>query len=89
VVPRAGQNAILHGTFVQRETHVGATVVNGEKLPVVIEDGDGAIGTSDDNHAFRPNFVRRADFQSRHLCDDRHRLTPPRSKGGRAMLTVD
>jgi len=77
MMPRAGQNAVLHRTFVQWEAHVRAAVVNGEKLPVVVEDSDRAIGTGNDDHAFFPHFVHRADFQSRHLCDDRHRPTPP------------
>jgi hypothetical protein len=72
VVPRAGQNAILHGTFVQRETHVGAAVVNGVNLSVVPKDGYGAIWTGYNDDTLMLQLLQRTDIYPHYLSDHCH-----------------
>ena len=35
-----GQNAVLNAAALERETHVGATIIQGEDTPPIIEDED-------------------------------------------------
>ena len=62
MVPVAGQNAVLDRAAVQRKAHVGAPVVHGVHLSVVVvEHGDRSVVAVDDDVPLFLQFVYRSD----------------------------
>jgi hypothetical protein len=57
---------------VQRETHVGAAVVNGVNLSVVPKDGYGAIWTGYNDDTLMLQLLQRTDIYPHYLSDHCH-----------------
>src|SRR5215472_5358263 len=53
VVPVAGQDAILDAAPLERETHVRATIVEGEDAPAVVDNKDRTMTAVHDGPALR------------------------------------
>jgi hypothetical protein len=64
VVPVAGEDAVLDGAPMKRESHVRAAVVQGEHAPIVEENQDGPPVDRDNLPAFPRELRERADFYS-------------------------
>ena len=68
-MPVAGQDSVFNAAPVQRESHVGATVVQSENAAIVVEDGYGV--SSAGHHGASPLLYLSnrpgADF-SRNRC---------------------
>ena len=78
MVPVAGEDAVLHGAAMQRKTHVGAAVVDGVQLPIVVEDHDGDRTLGHHQRTSGPNFLQRSDMK--------HFSYPPAPQDTRACV---
>jgi hypothetical protein len=58
VVPMTGQNAVLNAAALERETHVGATIIQGEDTPPIIEDEDRTMAPGTTSRPFAFNSSR-------------------------------
>ena len=67
VVPVAGQKAVLDGPPVERETHMRAAVVHGERLAVGPEHADGLGADLAGQAALRLQLIEGADALARAL----------------------
>jgi hypothetical protein len=52
-----GQNAVLNAAL-ERETHVGATIIQGEHTPPIIENEDGTMAPVHNEPPLRLQFLK-------------------------------
>jgi hypothetical protein len=58
MVPMTGQNAVLNAAALEWETHVGATIIQGEDTPPIIEDEDRTMAPVHNEPPLRLQFLK-------------------------------
>ena len=58
VVPMTGQNAVLDAAALEWETHVGATIIQGEDTPAVVDDEDRTMAPVHNEPPLRLQFLK-------------------------------
>ena len=74
-VPGAGDDALLDIAAAERGAHVGANIVNGEILSLVVKDGDELAGDLNGSTLSLRQLVRPA-----HALELRHALCAPENR---------
>src|SRR5262249_17524653 len=70
VVPMTGQDSVLEAAAFEREAHVGATIVESEHAPTVVDDKDRTMATVHDEPPLRLQFLkapREREFRVRRV----------------------
>jgi hypothetical protein len=60
VVPMTGQDPVFNAAALERETHVGTSIIQGEDAPAVIDDQDRTMATMHNDSAFRLQVFKAA-----------------------------